>query len=345
MSNYVVDESDLMLQCMALQIRKGITHKILYNSLPFIATLPDYDYANNPMNPGVELDLNVASDTAGYWFIISPVDKLMAVIDDSRYIESFELAAVVRFSSAGKHTIRFFTSDNSPITIGDSSRSIMNISGTSQKAGTDAALIGARIFGNVILGGQYVFFNSTRLKYITIYNSFANTLSNYSGMFQNTALTHVAMRNFIGDYGTGLTPYVAALLPSNNGIGALEKAVCMRDVESSFIITGAKSTFLSLSSSISDSTFSVTAFGEASEVYLQYNQSVGGSILLFSSDNITPIDLYIDSTQLVLPNADSSDYTGVTLHVPIHLIHSYCSNSEWARCTGITASSFVAMGV
>lgn len=182
--NYAVDEIDLEAMCMCMQYKKGILHKIRYETLPFVASLPDFDYDNNTLPTEVELDVYVETiRSISLYFGANSPSAIKLVNDNGTIIQptsSTTSSVIFRFNPphTGLNTVKIYTTDNSTMTFGYTAStktySVMGIEGGTSKAGTDASLIAVRVSGNVGFT-RFSFFNCTQLKSIMVLSSLDTT--------------------------------------------------------------------------------------------------------------------------------------------------------------------------
>lgn len=340
---YLTDSTDLQMMCMLLQYKKGHIGKINYDTIPYIAALPDFDYAHNTLPTVVELDLYYESlSTQTLCVTVSDISKLKLLIDNGTIYGTSE-AGIIRFTPThtGLSTIRLYTTDNSNITLGRSTTSgstttyysVMNLEYKTSKAGTDASLRGVRISGNVDFGSR-AFFNCTQLKTVAILSS-SNTTRN-SNVINGCTNLETCLDCSTSTWG-GFKNYI---LPNINYAGSsiTEKGIYLGEKSSYTMIQNENvENFVIYGSYNPIPNRYIENCTKLKKLYLIFPVSapVSSAYVVLDFYNSPVEKIYIDCPVLVY-NQASPDISNIDLYVPAKLINEYKS-STWGNAKSVNA--------
>ena len=342
---YLTDATDLQMMCMLLQYKKGRIGKINYDTIPYIAALPDFEYISYTLPTVVELDLYYESLSSQVLCVtVSDISKLKLVIDNGTIYTTSE-AGIIRFTPVhtGLSTIRLYTTDNSKITLGRSTTSgstttyysVTNLEYKTSKAGTNASLIAVRISGNVDFSNR-AFFNCTQLKTVAIFSS-ANATRSSSVIDGCTALE--TLLDSSPYPWSGFKNYVLPnkSTPPHNCL----KAICLYpDTVNNLTVTNPniqKCTLVgSYSGVISVYFYDCTNLHDLYLIF-PYITGIYTPNMSLSWTDATPINKLIIDCRFLVSLQGNQDISNVDVYVPAELINKYKADAYWSTAKSINA--------
>lgn len=333
--------------CMALQIKKGISDRILYEAIPFIANKPNHDYTT-PLKPFIELDF-YCENTNSITLNVSASGTRKFYVNG----ELFSTSGVFSFTpKLGLNIVKILDDNSTSLIIGkDVSTSTVNTNHYSivntqnvSKGGTNATLIGVRCGGNVSCINHFAFANCTALKYAVFYPGFTGDYESGSTDSMFVGCTNLETVAFCG---TGFsnttlsTPKNVLCLEPNHSFENAERVIILNPLQSPLNTARYKSKKIFIEA---DNSLNIQNIGSSVEtlyiLYGNYKGEVanGDSILWIpvnGGSNLKDIYIFSDKNVSTNPNDVKPNMPNTTIHIPNRLCPTLSIISDWASAKEI----------